>query len=100
MIKNIFFTAIIFVSLGTVQRVQAQKAKPVATKTDVKFLENISVEITPTETKSDPKAIFKDVQFQSKKEPVATPVSNPVSVIENASSLQLKYAILLDMEVE
>jgi hypothetical protein len=100
MIKNIFFTAIIFLSLGMVQAVQAQKTKPVAAKTDVKFLENISVEITPTETKSDPKAVFKDIQFQSKKEPVATPVSNTTSVIENASSLQLKYAILLDMEVE
>ena len=101
MIKYIIFTALI-VSLGTVQPLQAQKAKTAATttKTDVKFLENISVDISSTETKSDPKAAFKDVQFQIKKEPVAVPVSNTTTVIENASDLQLKYALLLDMEVE
>jgi lipoprotein Spr len=102
MIKNILFTALVIGSLGTVQSVQAQKAKTVSTtsKSDVKFLENISVELTPAETKSDPKAVFKEVQFQNKKEPVAIPVSSPASAIENASNLQLKYALLLDMEVE
>ncbi|MGZ5189708.1 MAG: C40 family peptidase [Flavisolibacter sp.] len=101
MIKNILFTALITVSLGTVQSVQGQKSKTAATtsKSDVKFLD-ISVDVPVAETKSDPKAAFREVQFLNKKEPVAVDVSNTATVIENASELQLKYALLLDMEVE
>lgn len=102
MIKNILFTALTLLFLGTVQSSQAQKNKTTAstTKSDVKYLENISVNVPAAETKSDPKAIFKEIQFQNKKEPVAIPVANTTSVIENASGLQFKYAQLLDMEVE
>src|SRR5215216_2874819 len=99
MIKHILFTATILASMGAISPVQAQKAKSGATtaKREVKFLENISVEV-PAEIKSDPKAVFSEPQFAEKK--VITPVITSAPAIENANSLQLKYALLLDMEVE
>jgi hypothetical protein len=64
-------------------------------KSDVKFLEDITVEVTPPPT-SDPKAVFAESLFTGKK-PVATAASTK---IENAASLQFKYALIMDMEVE
>ena len=109
MIKNIIFTAFILTATGAITSVHAQKTKSASTsaaKSDVKFLENISVEVAPVETKSDPKSVFKDAEFSSKKEvvatktPDATTTNTTTPAIENASELQLKYALLLDMEVE
>src|SRR5215216_4918180 len=99
MIKNLLFTATILASLGAVSPAHAQKAKANTNtaKTEVKFLENISVDVTPVETKSNPKAVFNEPQFTEKKLVVPVTVS---PAIENASGLQLKYALLLDMEVE
>jgi cell wall-associated NlpC family hydrolase len=102
MLKNIIFTATILASMGVLIPAQAQKTKTAATttKSDVKFLENISVEIPATETKSDPKAVFAQPQFTNKASTATPAVSKTTEVIENVSGLQLKYAQLLDMEVE
>src|SRR3954469_13554102 len=100
MLKNLFFTTTILASLGAISPVFAQKAKATTTssKTEVKFLENISVEVAPAETKSDPKAVFAEPKFIERKTPV--PAVTTVSAIENASELQIKYAQLLDLDVE
>jgi lipoprotein Spr len=100
MLKNLFFTTTILASLGAISPVFAQKTKATTTssKTEVKFLENISVEVAPAETKSDPKAVFAEPKFIERKTPV--PAVTTVSAIENASELQIKYAQLLDLDVE
>lgn len=47
---------------------------------------------------SDPKAVFSQSLFKDDKKIVASPIE--ASTIESAGSLQLKYALLLDVEVE
>jgi cell wall-associated NlpC family hydrolase len=98
MTKTILYTLLI--CLGISVPGLAQKAKQGSTsapKTDVKFLENISVDVAPTQTStSDPKAEFTEASLTTKK---TTPVTNALS-IESASSIQFKYALLLDVEVE
>jgi lipoprotein Spr len=95
MIKQIFFTAIVFLSLAAFAPAQAQKNSK--GKSDVKFLDDISVEVAPTQTSaSGPKAIFAEPLFISKK----TPASISIVSIETANTLQFKYALLMDMEVE
>ena len=100
MIKNILFSATIVILLGAFNPVVAQKAKQVSTgvaKNDVKFLEDISIDIPVTQSAPDPKAVISEPIFATKK---TTPVLSSSSTIENAAALQFKYALLLDMEVE
>jgi cell wall-associated NlpC family hydrolase len=106
MSKHILFAATIiitFLCLGAVSPVQAQRSKKGTTqsaKKDVKFLNEITVEIEPVQTKSsDPKASFPETLISEKKTVANNNVMHAVS-IENASELQLKYALLLDVEVE
>lgn len=103
MSKHILFAAtILFLCLGAITPAQAQKKKQssiVAAKKDVKFLDDISVQASSDQgNDSDPKAAFPQTLFTAEKKTV-TPVSSDPS-IENANSLQLKYALLLDVEVE
>lgn len=102
MVKHLLLCATMLILLGTVNTVQAQKAKQVKTtesKNDVKFLEDISVEI-PAPPASGPKAVFSEPVFTSQKTVASTNTSaSPIS-IEAASHLQFKYAQLLDIEVE
>lgn len=100
MIKHILFTSTIFLSLGgLVSAQQSKKANEGSGKTEVKFLEDISVSAAPAvQTTSDPKAVFSESLFTSSKP--AVPVPSAVTSIEKASQLQLKYAVLLDTEVE
>ena len=101
MIKNFLLPVTIIILLGSYTHAGAQNAKQVSStgaKSDVKFLEDISINIPPSPTQvSNPKAVFSDVQFSGKKEILPSVASAP---IENASSLQFKYALLLDQEVE
>jgi len=103
MSKHVLFTAtILFLSLGVINPVQAQKKKQsskTAVKKDVKFLDDITVEASSDQNNAaDPKAVFSQTLFTTEQKTV-TP-SATESIIENASSLQLKYALLLDVEVE
>jgi cell wall-associated NlpC family hydrolase len=102
MSRHILFIAIIlFLSLGAFSPVQAQKKKQgTSVKKDVKFLDEIIIQASSDQSNaSDPKAAFSQSLFkEDKKTVVATPID--ASSIENASSLQLKYALLLDIEVE
>jgi cell wall-associated NlpC family hydrolase len=102
MSKHILFVAtILFLSLGAISPVQAQKKKQgAAVKKDVRFLDEITIQPSSDQNNaSDPKAIFSQSVFKEEKKIV---VANPVntSTIEDAGSLQLKYALLLDVEVE
>src|SRR3982751_5845026 len=101
MIKNILLPATLIFFLGATTPSGAQNAKQVTSteaKSDVKFLEDISVDVPPVQVQvSDPKAVFSDLRFSNKKTLLPT---LSAAVIENASSLQIKYAILLDQEVE
>lgn len=103
MSKHILFAAtILILSMGAVCPAHAQKKKrgPSA-KSEVKFLDDITVQASDDQSDAgDPKAAFsKTTLFKDEKKTVA-PVVASQSTIENASSLQLKYALLLDVEVE
>ncbi|HEU4471131.1 MAG TPA: C40 family peptidase [Flavisolibacter sp.] len=100
MIKNIIFAATILLSAGA--SAQTQKTKQGTTsaaKNDVKFLEDISVDI-PAQP-SNPKAVFSEPVFTTKRSPETSPAAaSPAISIENASGIQFKYSLLLDIEVE
>lgn len=97
----LFIATIFFLSLGVISPVQAQKKKQSTTASkDVKFLDDITVQASSDQNNaSDPKAVFSQSIFKEEKKIVA---ASPVkaSTIENASVLQFKYALLLDVEVE
>jgi cell wall-associated NlpC family hydrolase len=103
MSKHILFTSTIFLLLlGGITPVLAQKKKQ-ATKTevkkDVKFLDDIAIQASSDQNNvSDPKAAFSQSLFISDQKEVVPSVTD--CNIENASNLQLKYALLLDVEVE
>lgn len=101
MSKHVLFIAtILFLSLGAISPVQAQKKKQgTSVKKDVKFLDEITIQASSDQNNaSDPKAVFSQSLFKEDKKVVANPIET--STIENAGSLQLKYALLLDIEVE
>lgn len=98
MIKAILFTATILCSAGTLSTVHAQKSK----RPEVKFLDEITVEVAPVqEVAQKQEANLKvptESQYAAKKtSPFLTASNNKV---EAANSLQFKYALLLDTEVE
>ena len=101
MSRTILFAATILLSLGASSSAQAQKkGKTTAAKSDVKFLEDISVQPAASKT-SDPKAVFSESVFTAPvKTAETTSTASTAASIENASSLQFKYALLMDTEVE
>ena len=80
--------------------VQAQKKKQGnSVNKEVKFLDDINVQASGNQTiASDPKAVFSQSIFKEEKKII--PGLSAESTIEEASGLQLKYALLLDVEVE
>lgn len=104
MSKTILFTAtILFLSLGIIPSTLAQKKKQVTStkvKGDVKFLDDIHVQIAPNQNNTfNAKAVFPETLINEKKV-IAASTSNSSVSIENANNLQLKYALLLDVQVE
>ena len=98
MLKQIFITATLILSLGILTSAQSQKKdNNNVAKSEVKFLDDITVEVAPTQTSaSGPKAVFAEPLFVTKK-----PVGTLTSVsIESANKIQFKYSLLMDMEVE
>jgi len=94
MIKAILFTATILCSAGTLSTVNAQKAK----KSDVKFLDDMTVEVVPVQEVSQKQdAGSKATESSSVAKKISPVTSNQV---ETANTLQFKYALLLDTEVE
>ena len=89
--------------LGSAGAVSAQKAKQnskSSSKKEIKFLDNIEVEVTPSSVNQRSKLSEFEEQYFAKNNNTTTTVSNASSKIENASKVQLKYALLLDTEVE
>jgi len=103
MIKTILSTVTILFLLGVFSPVAAQ-SKQVSinpSKGDVKFLDDITVEVAPFPASTDAgvssaKTTRSETQSVSKKELIAA----SKSTIEAADKLQFKYALLLDAEVE
>lgn len=103
MSKHILFAATIaFLIMGSVFPAQAQKKKQgtgTSVKKDVKFLDNISVQATSDQISvTEIKAAFSQNLFKEDKKTIASSANS--LAIENAGSIQLKYALLLDVEVE
>jgi cell wall-associated NlpC family hydrolase len=103
MSKHILFTTtILFLCLGVITPAQAQKKKQAtktAAKKDVKFLDDIAIQTSCDQSNAaDPKAVFSQPVFTSDQKAIVSSATE--SDIENANSLQLKYALLLNVEVE
>ena len=83
--------------------VSAQKAKQnnkTSSKSEVKFLENVQLEIAPSSVEQRSQLSELEQQYFSKKENTVSANSNTPSKIENVSKVQIKYALLLDTEIE
>lgn len=97
--KAILLTATILTLLGAFAPAQAQKSKQgtvVSAKTDLKFLDNISISLPQAPETAAP--IQKpEPEFINKKTEERLPLNDE---IEKASSLQFKYAVLMNLEVE
>lgn len=102
MSKHILLFATIFLLCsGAFSPAQAQKKKSGnSVKKEVKFLDNISIQVSDQNEASDPKAAFSKTTLFKEEKKEETPGVVSQSSIENASSLQLKYALLLDVDVE
>jgi lipoprotein Spr len=107
MVKHILFLATIVTLLGAVSPASAQKSKQGTTtsaKSDLKFLDDISVDVVPVQDQTQPSVLgtktTTEPQFASNKKGNTTEVSSTSFSIESAHTLQFKYALLLDIEVE
>jgi lipoprotein Spr len=95
-----FISFTLLLSLGNA--VSAQKAKQnnkTSSKTQVKFLDNIQVEVAPSSVEQRSQLSEFEEQYFAKKDNAIT-ANNNSAKIENASKIQIKYALLLDTEVE
>ena len=102
MSKHVLFAATIlfFFGLTASPSLYAQKKKQgtsVSEKKEVKFLDDITVQVA-ADRPSNPKDVFSHSLFTSEKK--LTPSTAEMPSIEVATNLQLKYALLLDVEVE
>lgn len=96
MVKNILTTAIVLLmgASASAQKKQASKSEP-------KFLDDISIE-APTDAPasiSTPNKVSEPL-FALKKSAPAPSITAFSGTIEDAASLQFKYALLMDTEVE
>jgi lipoprotein Spr len=103
MIKAILSTVTILFFIGIYQPASAQ-AKQVSlnsSKGDVKFLDDISVEVAPINTSnSDPSTVFTSKKSETVLNSKKVVESSSKPEIEAAQKLQFKYALILDTEVE
>ena len=96
-----FLSFTLLLSIGGA--VSAQKAKQnnkTSSKSEVKFLENVQIEITPSSVEQRSQLSELEQQYFSKKDNTVSSNSNTLSKIETVSKVQIKYALLLDTEVE
>lgn len=96
MVKTLLLSTSLMAGIASFNPVMAQKSKGPNSqaKTEVKFLEDIQLDIAPTtislvESTSKPATTF-----------AYSKAAAPALDIEGASELQLKFSILLDTEVE
>ena len=89
--------------LGSAGAVSAQKAKQsgkTASKSQVKFLDDIEVEIAPSSVEQRSELSEFEKQYFAKNTPVTKTAANSNFRIENVSKVQIKYALILDTEIE
>lgn len=89
--------------LGSAGAVSAQKAKQsgkTSAKTQVKFLDDIEVEIAPSSVEQRSELSEFEKQYFAKNTASAKTTTNSSFKIEKASKVQIKYALILDTEVE
>lgn len=100
MVKTLIVSSALL--LGLAGPVSAQKGKQRNSKTSksqVKFLNDIEVDLAPSSVEERSKlSDFETQYFAKKKATTSTPAEN--GVVEAATTIQLKYALLLDTEVE
>jgi lipoprotein Spr len=105
MIKRLIAASTAVLILASFSSVSAQKGKkylPPSTKSEVKFIDDIELSIAPA---AEPVAKMQASKFAAFKPLISSnkEIKNssvPNLSIENANSLQLKYSILLNTEVE
>ena len=94
MIKTIFsFTLLL--GLANVNAVSAQKAKQnnkTSSKTEVKFLEGIELNMAPSSVEQRSKLSDFETQYFAKKDDAAEDASS-VSKLESASKVHIKFAL-------
>jgi murein DD-endopeptidase / murein LD-carboxypeptidase len=99
MIKAIIFFTFLFTSANAVLAQKAKQNNKTSSKTQVKFLDNIQVEVAPSSVEQRSQLSEFEEQYFAKKDNAIT-TNNSSAKIENASKIQIKYALLLDTEVE
>lgn len=101
MIKAIFiFTSLL--GLASVNGVSAQKAKQnhkTSSKTQVKFLDGIELNLAPSSVEQRSQLSDFEAQYFAKKE-IELAIAGTADKLEIASKVQIKYALLLDTELE
>ena len=98
MLKTILLTAgiLFFGSIPATVAAQGKQVKPEASKTDYKFLDDISIE--PAVVEAAP--VSKPVAVPAVKKDLLNAAKNADGNVEAAEALQFKYSLLLDIEVE
>jgi lipoprotein Spr len=95
-----FISFILLLSLcNTVSAQKTKQNNKTSSKTQVKFLDNIQVEVAPSSVEQRSQLSEFEEQYFAKKDNAIT-ANNSSTKIENASKIQIKYALLLDTEVE
>ena len=97
MIKTIIASTLLF---GLAMPASAQKGKKKNAKTEVKFLNTIEIEIAPSSVEERSRLSDFEAQYFAKKETPFPEIISSDAAIEQANSLQIKYALLLDTEIE
>ncbi len=104
MVKQLITASTIVLLLAANSQVAAQNKKgngPSAAKTNIRFLDDIEVGLDEAPPVQDNKyKSFKAPQTQATYTNKKETITNEGFSVEKASSLQLKYSILLDTEVE
>ena len=100
MIKTIFsFTLLLGLTNVNLCAQKTKQNKKTSSKTEVKFLEGIELNIAPSSIEQRSTLSDFETQYFAKKDDAANDLSS-VSKLESASKVQIKYALLLDTEVE
>jgi lipoprotein Spr len=97
MVKNIILVTILF--FGALSSLSAQSGKQTsseASKTNFKFLDNITVDAVADEQAST----VKPIAVPAVKKDLLAAAKDAEGNVETAGALQFKYALLLDVEVE
>jgi lipoprotein Spr len=98
MIKTIIIASAF--SLGLSGTVSAQKGRQKKAKSEVKFLNAIEVEIAPSSVEQRSELSEFEMQYFAKKESLPAAIDNNAISVESANAVQIKYALLLDTEIE